>query len=108
LDLIEKCEKIDYTIESADKNIKDIKIKNDPVKIVEYIEHRLKNNDILKIIAMENQNIPPSVYVHLHSCQPTSISVERAFSMLKNLNTNDRNFLDNNLEQYIILYYNNK
>ena len=45
------------------------------------------------IMEMSRSEISPSNYVALQSCQSTSASVERSFSMLKKLLSKDRNFL---------------
>ena len=44
----------------------------------------MQNSDISEIINMERQDISPAVYRMLQNSQPTSSSVERSFSMLKN------------------------
>ena len=43
----------------------------------------MQNNKISEIITMERQNISPAVYHMLQNSQPTSASVERSFSTLK-------------------------
>ena len=43
----------------------------------------MQNNDISEIINMERQDILPAVYHMLQNFQPTFVSIERSFSMLK-------------------------
>ena len=65
-----------------------------------------KNEDVEAIMEMSRSEISPSNYVALQSCQSTSASVERSFSMLKNLLSTDRNFLPQNVEKYFVLHCN--
>ena len=44
----------------------------------------MQNNDISEIINMEKQDISLAVYYMVENSQPTSASVERSISMLKN------------------------
>ena len=55
---------------------------------------------------MERQDISPAVYHMLQNSQPTSTSVERSFSMLKNPLAKDRNFKVENVRHHMILHFN--
>ena len=59
----------------------------------------MQNNDISGIIDMERQDILLAVYHMLQNSQPTSASVERSFSMLKN-------FKIENVRHYMVLHFN--
>ena len=83
--LIEKMESAKYTIKKAMQAVQELGFGEDTCNINQYIKKRMQNNDISEIIYMERQDISPAVY-HLHqNLQPTSVSVEKSFSMLKNL-----------------------
>ena len=62
-------------------------------------------NNISKMINMERQDISPAVYHMLQNSQPTSVSVERSFSMLRKLLVKDRNFKAENVQHYMILHF---
>ena len=66
----------------------------------------MQNNDISETINMERQDILPVVYHILENFEPKSASVERSFSMLKNLLAKDRNFTVENVRHYMILHFN--
>ena len=55
---------------------------------------------------MEREDISLTVYHMLQNYQPTSASVERSFSMLKNLLAKDRNFKVENVRHYMIIHFN--
>ena len=55
---------------------------------------------------MERQDISPAVHHMLQNFQLTPASVERSFSMLKKLLANDRKFKVENVQYYMILYFN--
>ena len=55
---------------------------------------------------MERQDILPAVYHMLQNSQPTSVSVERSFSILKKLFAKDRNFKVENVRHYMISHFN--
>ena len=61
------------------------------------IEKRMQNNYISKKINMERQDISPAVYHILQNSQPTSATVEKCLSMLKNLLAKDRNLKVDNV-----------
>ena len=55
---------------------------------------------------MERQDISPVVYHMLQNSEPTSISVERNFSILKKLSAKDKYFKVKNVRHYMILHFN--
>jgi hypothetical protein len=81
---------------------------DDVVGIINYIIKRLEKSDITAIINLSNELISPYLYALLHEAQPTSICVERSFSMLKKLMANDRNFDVGGIKKYFIVYFNKK
>ena len=97
-----------YTVRSEYQVLSCIVFEQDPVDIKTYIDIRLNDNDISTISLIKDLNISPSKYVILGNCSPTSISVERSFSMLKKLLAKDRNFNSNNISDYFCCYYNYK
>lgn len=106
INLIEKSEKMVYSIKSAYHDIINLKIDIDECGIHQYMLTRLEGGDIRRIMSMENETINPSIYAMLLNSQATSIMVERSFSMLKKICADDRNFAAGNLGKYLILYYN--
>ena len=56
------------------------------------------------IMEMSRSEISPDNYVALQSCQSTSTSVERSFSILKKLLSKDRNFLPQYVGKHFVLY----
>ena len=95
-----------YTIKEAVQAIQELDFGEDTCNINQYIKKRMQNSDISEIINMETQDILPAVYHMLQNFQPTSISVERSFSMLQKLLTKDRNFKIENVQHYMILHFN--
>ena len=73
-----------YTIEEAVLAIQELDFGEDTYNINQYIKKRMQNNDISEILNMEKQAISPAVYHMLQNSQPTSVCVERSFSMSKN------------------------
>ena len=106
--ITENFENSKYTIYSGYETLSQIEFKSDPVNVKKYIVKRLADNDITVIVKLTNPNISPSMYQLLRECPPTSISVERSFSMLKKLIATDRNFNEVNLFHYIFCYFNSK
>jgi len=70
------------------------------------LNKRIENNDILKIMSVKRSDISPAVYSLLQHCQPTSVSVERSFSMLRKILAKDEGFAIENLKYYVILHFN--
>ena len=104
--LVSKMEEKKYTIKEAHTDIISLNFGDDSCNIADYIDRRLKKNDLLDIILMNRPEISPAVYGLLQACQPTSASVERSFSMLNKLLAKDRNFLPSNVKYYISVHYN--
>ena len=69
-------------------------------------KREIEKNDLYEIVNLKRDHISPDLYSKLLQAQSTSVSVERSFSMLKKLLRDDRNFLPENIEHYIVLYYN--
>ena len=95
-----------YTIKEAMQAIDELDFGEDTCNNKQCIKKRMQNNDISEIINMERQDISPAVYHMLQNSQPTSVSVQRSFSMLKKLLAKDRNFKVENACHYMILRFN--
>ena len=54
----------------------------------------------------DRPNISPEFYAKLLNCQASSSSVERSFSTLQKLLSNDRNFSPDNVWKYLAIYVN--
>jgi hypothetical protein len=94
-----------YDIEEGYEILQEMDFGYDPVNIKAYLNKRLERNSISKICDI-NSRIEISVKEGLLKSQCTSIDVERAFSLLKNLLTDRRNFDENNIIKYMNCYYN--
>ena len=79
----------------------------DPAGILEYLTARLQNNPDLSEINEGHGNLSPAEYSKLRKAEPSSGDVERSFSKLNHLLADDINFLEDNIEQYIVCYANN-
>ena len=99
-------QKSTFSISKAFNIFKNFDFGPDPCQIKNYIKNRFDSNDIKNIIEMNNKEISPDLYVKLRLSQSTTSSVERSFSMLKNLLRENRNFKNENIGQYAILYFN--
>ena len=99
-------ESVKYTIKEAVQAIQELDFGEDTCNINQYVKKRMQNNDISEIINMERQDISPAVYPMLQNSPPTSVSVERSFSMLKKLLAKNRNFKVENVWLYMILHFN--
>ena len=93
-------------IKEAVQAIQELDCGEDTCNINQYIKKRMQNNEISEIINMERQDISLAVYHMLQNSQPTSVSIERSFSMMKKLLTKDRNFKVENVRHYMILHFN--
>ena len=80
------------TITEAYGLLKNMHFNDDPCAIKNYIKKRLSNSDLETIINCTNLTIDPTSYALLQKAQPTSVAVERSFSMLSKLLRKDRNF----------------
>ena len=81
-----------YTIKEAVRAIQELDFGENICNINQYIKQRMQNNNISEIINMERHDISQAVYHMLQNSQPTSVSVDRNFSMLKKLLVKNRNF----------------
>ena len=105
-ELVLQLESSDCTIERAFKKINSLDFGSDPCVIKNYLEKRLKKNDIEIIMTAERPDIAPATYAKLLNCQPTSAAVERIFSMLNKMLAKDKNFNPQNVKNCITLHYN--
>ena len=95
-----------YTIKEAVQGIQELDFGEGTCNINLHIKKRMQNNDISEIINMERQDISPAVYHMFQNSQPTSVSEERSYSMLKKLLAKDRNLKVENVRHYMILHFN--
>lgn len=93
-------------IRTSIEMINQLNFEFDTLQLKEYLNKRLRENDITSIHTLSNPMISPVEYMLLLECIPTSVSVERSFSMLKKLLVKDRNFDSNNIYSYFAFYYN--
>ena len=103
---MEKMESAIYTIKKAVQAIQELEFSEDTCNINRYIEKRMQNSDISKVINTERQDISPAVYHMLQNSQPTCDSEERSSSMLKKLLAKEKNFKVEHVRHYIILHFN--
>lgn len=106
ISVLDNFENSQYNILSGYQCLQNIDFKNDPCSLKCYLASRLSNNGITEIISMKNECISPTSYLLLQNCPPTSISVERSFSMLKKLLASDRNFYPDNIYDFFSFYFN--
>ena len=93
------------TIVAAVEAIQNLCSNDDPCQIKQYIQKRLAaGSDILKIADGSAVKLPEHSPAKV--AQPTSASVERCFSILKNLLSPGRNFDQNNVYSYLVTEYN--
>ncbi len=84
-----------------------INLNEDPVGIKKYLEKRLQKNGIEEVVKdNELKGMNPYIRSLLQSAQCTSIDVERSFSMLGKMLRKDRRFKSENIQNYLICYYN--
>jgi hypothetical protein len=93
-------------MEQGFKAIINLDFKNDKAELKDYLTKRLLTNDISSLLNYTNKNITPECYVYLNNRLPTSLPVERSFSMLKKMCNYNRNFRDENICAYFSNYYN--
>ena len=103
---IEALESAKYSIKEAVQAIQELNFEEDSCGIKPYITKRMQKNDISKIMRMERPDISPAEYCLLQHCQPTSVSVERSFSMLRKLLAKSRNFEVHNVKHIMVLHFN--
>ena len=106
VNLAETMEYAKYTIIEAVQAILELDFGENTCSINRYIQKRMQNNDISNIIKMARPHISQAIYSLLQHSQPTTVSVERSFSMLQTLLAKDRNFKVENVKQYMILHFN--
>ena len=94
------------TIKEAASSIQQLEFLQDHCKIGTYIEKRLGSNDCINIINCTKMAVSPAIFAVLQLCQPTSASVERAFSKLNKMLSNGRNFASRNVQAYFSLFHN--
>lgn len=106
VELIKKFEDGKLTLETGFHAIFNIDFKQDSVGLKNYLKKRLSENQIKNILEYNNEEISPIEYAMLKNFNPTSIPVERAFSMLKKMLQSCRNFNTENIYNYFAYYYN--
>ena len=105
---IEQFERKEMTIESAVKALELLRFGSDPISLRKYLDKRLNKNDASKIMNIEAKipGLSPEDRSLLWNAQPTTIDVERSFSLLGKIFKKERNFKNENVNKYMILYYN--
>lgn len=106
IEILENFEDSKYNIETGYETLMKINFAKDPVLIKEYLTKRLGQNEISDLLQYSNSKISPETYALLKKCIPTSLPVERSFSMLKKMLSHDRNFNSENIYSYFAPYYN--
>ena len=81
-----------YTIKEMVQAIQNLDFGDDTCSLNCYIQKRMQNNDISKIMNMERPNISPAVYNLFQYSQSTTAALEGSFSVLQKLLATDRNF----------------
>ena len=83
---MDKFKNSEYIIQTGHKIVSEISFPSDFVEIKNYIAFlRLNTNDIKDIAMLSSKkDISSTIHVQLNNWTPTSISIERSFSMLKN------------------------
>ena len=104
--LVLQMEDTKYTIWAAHNDLTKLGFGDDSCAIAAYIRKRLEKNDLSEIMAMNCQEIFPTVYGLIQHCLPTTASVECSFSMLNKLLAKNQNFLPNNVWHYMCVHYN--
>lgn len=101
-----------YSIEQASHDFDNLAssggLGKDSANIRVYLKERLKRVGWQKIMEMKNADLSPSQYVHLRNCQATSSSIERSFSIMKNILRDNRPFKKENVFKYVAACYNSK
>ncbi len=104
--IIPRMENSSYLIREAFNDIMNLDFLEDPCQIKPYILRRMSANEMKEIVAMERADISPAVFAMLQNAQPTTASVERAFSLVGNVFTDDRPFRPHSVSAYMQLLYN--
>ena len=103
--MIQKIESSKHTIKEAHADISVLDLK-DCVGIGAYIKKRMLKNCDVENINLKQEDISPALCAELQCCPPTTVAVERSFSMLRKLLCKDRPFSLGNVEKYLCLYCN--
>ena len=106
LNILDDFENGNLTIKSAFETIKNIDFKDDACAVKKYMVKRLEKNGISEIMKRENKELAPLDYYFLENCLPTTIAVERSFSILSKILAKDRNFKAVNIKHYMVAKYN--
>ena len=93
------------TLKKQCKQSKNLTLVKTLCNINQHIRKRMQNNDISEIINIERQDISPAVNHMLQNSQPTYVSVERNFPMLKKPLAKGRNFRAKNVRHYTTLHF---
>ena len=94
---LSKIQSASYTLKKAFEDIKNLDFGNDPAQIGPYLRARLEANQITQLMFMTREDLSPLMYSRLQNAQPTTSAVERAFSMLGNIFTEERPFDPNSV-----------
>ena len=109
IDFIEEIEDDKHNMKSAYEKIQTLNFKQDPLKIKDYIIQRLEKSDFKNMVQFSiTKKFTPEEYKFIIRCPPSSIAVERSFSMLKRMLRSEENFKNENVESYFITYFNTK
>lgn len=106
IEILDKFEESYFTIQTGFLAINSLKFENDVYGIKNYLDDRMSKNEISKLVCVDKTKVSPETHLQLLACPPTSISVERSFSMLKKMLAKDRNFNLENIYNYFSCYYN--
>ncbi len=98
-------ERNELSIETCYLRLSNIKFGHDPANSKHYISSRLSEDDFYALFNIDNTENNPNTYAELQKCTPTSISVERAFSIANSIWDDNRNFSDNNFCIYFTMHY---
>lgn len=106
VDMINRFESSKFALKDAIDELKNIEFNSDPCSIKPYIQKRVKGSDFEAILNMTKKATPPADYALLQRAQPTSVAVERSFSILKGMLRPNRPFKAENVRMYIVPAYN--
>ena len=104
--LMENLESVKYAMTGAMQGIPELEFGEYTCRINRYIQKRMQNKGIPKIMNIERPDISPAVNNLFQHSQPTIASVERCFSMLQKVLAKDRHIKVENVKQHMILHFN--
>ena len=105
VDEIQRAESTKYTVAQACEKAYTLELGCDLAGIKLYFDRRFEMNSDLKAIAETTQsNISLKLYAKFLNCLASLSCVERSFSMLQKLLSNDRHFSPDNVWKYLALY----